>query len=61
MKWESARKSVHPERQRSRVWRAFGYRLEVGYEISPFVARWGYAPIATVMGVVSGLIIERLL
>jgi hypothetical protein len=61
MRWESKRQSRHPERLRTRTWRVFGYRASVTYEQSPFVARWGYAPIATVMGVILGLVVGRLL
>lgn len=61
MRWESKTRSRHPERLRTRIVRAFGYRLEVTYEQSPFVVRWGYAPIATVMGVMLGLVVGRLL
>lgn len=57
MRYVSKTRSRHPELLRTRVWRAFGYRLEVTYEISPFVARWGYAPVAVFLGFTAGLFI----
>lgn len=55
MRYETKTRSRHPERQRTLVWRAFGYRLEVTYEISPFVARWGYRPLAMLVGFLGAL------